>query len=188
MCKAVIAAIEMRIDQLVQEESRHQKEVRSQIDDEERTRYRDAFKVLNEIAESEAEEVQNLGQEPNAQVEPPPNGFCLYPDSAHVTVGKRYSVEVRIDISKFGPGSLVRLSSSNAKLGIVGNTEFKISKAHGSQIMRRFVTVQGSEAGVRATLRATIGKNIAEATIYVDPEQEENQYLYKNGLVLSCVD
>jgi len=183
VCKAVIAAIETRIDRLVQEESRRQKEARSQIDDEERTRYRDAFKVLNEIAEAEAEEVQNLGQEPNAQVEPPPNGFCLYPDSAHVTVGKRYAVEVRIDTNKFGPGSLVRLSSNTAKLGIVGNTEFKIGKAQSSQIMRRFVTVQGSEAGVRATLRATIGKNVAEATIYVDPEQEENQYLYKNGLI-----
>lgn len=183
VCKAVIAAIETRIDQLVQEESRRQKEARSQIDDEERTRYRDAFKVLNEIAEAEAEEVQNLGQEPNAQVNPPPNGFCLYPDSAHVTVGKRYTLEVRIDTNKFGPGSHVRLSSNTAKLGIIGNTEFKIGKAQSGQVMRRFVTVQGSEAGVRATLSATIGKNIAEATIYVEPEQEENQYLYKNGLV-----
>jgi len=183
VCKAVISAIETRIEQLIQEELRRQKEQRSQIDDEERTRYRDAFKILNEIAEAEAEEVQNLGQEPNAQVQPPPNGFCLYPDSAHLTVGKRYSFEVRIDTHKFGTGSLVQLSSSTAKLGIVGKTEFKIGKAQSGQIMRRFVTVQGSEAGVRATLRATIGKNVAEATIYVDPEPEENQSLYKDGLV-----
>jgi hypothetical protein len=183
VCKAVISAIETRIEQLIQEEDRRQKEQRSQIDDDERTRYRDAFKILNEIAEAEAEEVQNLGQEPNAQVQPPPNGFCLYPNSAHVTVGKRYSLEVRIDTNKFGPGSLVQLTSSTAKLGIVGNTEFKIGKAQSGQIMRRFVTVQGSEAGVRATLRATIGKNVAEATIYVDPEPEENQSLFKDGLV-----
>jgi hypothetical protein len=183
VCKCVIAAIETRIEKLVQEESQRQREARTKIDDEERTRYRDAFKVLNEIAEAEAEEVHNLGQEANAKVEPPPNGFCLYPDSAHLSVGKRYAFEVRIDTNKFSPGSVVRVSSSTPKLGIVGNTEFKVGKVASGQIVRRFVTVQGTEAGVRAILQAALGKNITESTVYVDPEKEENEYLYENGLV-----
>ncbi len=183
VCKAVIGAIESRIEKLVQEEARHQKEARSKIDDEERVRYRDAFKVLNEIAETEAEEVQNLGQEPSLEVEPPPSGLCLYPDSAHLSVGKRYAFEVRVDTNKFSPSSVVRISTNTAKLGIVGNTEFKIGKAQIGQVVRRFVTVQGSEAGVRATLRAAIGKNIAEATVFVEPEKEENEYLYAHGLI-----
>ena len=183
LCKCVIAAIETRIEKLVQEESQRQREARSKIDEEERTRYRDAFKVLNEIAETEAEEVQNLGQGPNVKVEPPPNGFCLYPDSAHVSVGKRYNCELRIDATKFSPGSTVHLCSSTPKLAIVGNKEFKVGKGDSSQIVRRFVTVQGTEVGVSVTLRAAIGKNIAEATVYIEPEKEENEYLYKHGLV-----
>jgi hypothetical protein len=183
VCKAVIAAIETRIETLIQEESRRQKEARSQIDDEERTRYREAFKMLNEIAEVEAEEIRNLGQDPNAKVLPPPNGFCIYPDSAHVSVGKRYAFEVRIDTSMFGAGTIVRVSSNSSKLVVIGSSEFKVGKVPGGQILRRFVTVQGSEAGVRATLRATIGKNIAEAVVNVEPEKEENEYLYKYGLV-----
>jgi len=75
------------------------------------------------------------------------------------------------------------MSSSTPKLGIVGNTEFKVGKVPSGQIVRRFVTVQGTEAGVRAILRAAIGKNIAEATVYVEPAADENEYLYKNGLV-----
>jgi hypothetical protein len=183
VCKSVIAAIEARIEKLVQDESLRQREARSRIDDEERTRYRGAFKVLNEIAETEAEEVQNLGQDPNVKVEPPPNGFCMYPDSAHVSVGKRYNFEVRIDATKFSPASTVHLSSSTAKLAIIGNKEFKVGKAHGEQVVRRFVTVEGKEVGVCATLTAMIGKNSAAATVYVEPEKEENEYLYKHGLV-----
>ena len=183
VCKAVIAEIEKRIQSLVQEESRRQKEARSRIDDEERKRYRHAFKILNEIAEAEAEEVHNLGQDPSAKPEPPPDGFCLYPDSAHVTVGKRYNFEVRIDTEKFHPGTLVKATSSTPKLQIVGNAEFKVAKVADGGIMRRFVTVQGTEVGARAILQAAIGKQTAEATVFVEPEKEENEYLFKYGLV-----
>jgi len=183
ICKAVIAEIEKRIQLLVQEESQRQREARSRIDDEERTRYRGAFKILNEIAEAEAEEVHNLGQDLSAKIEPPSNGFCLYPDSAHVTVGKRYSFEVRIDTERFGPGTLVRMTSSTPKLQIVGNAEFKVARAAERGIMRRFVTVQGTEVVTRAILQAAIGKQTAEATVFVEPKKEENEDLFKYGLV-----
>jgi len=167
---------------LVQEESRRQKEARTKIDDEERTRYRGAFKVLNEIAETEAQEVHNLGQEPSTKLESPPNGLCLYPDAAHVSVGKRYAIEVRVDINKFAPGSVVSVTSNTPKLSLVGNTEFKVPKAKSGQVVQRYVTIQGSEVG-RAILKAAIGKNVAEATIYIEPEKEENEYLFKHGMV-----
>lgn len=183
VCKAVIAEIEKRIEVLVQEESRRQKEARARIDDEERTRYRQAFKILNEIAEAEAEEVHNLGQESSDKLEPPPDGFCLYPESAHVTVGKRYNFEVRIDTQRFRPGTLVRMESSNDKLKIIGNVEFKVEKVANKGIVRRFVTVKGTEVGTRAILQAAIGKQTAKATVFVEPEKEENEYLFKYGLV-----
>jgi hypothetical protein len=50
-------------------------------------------------------------------------------------------------------------------------------------IMRRFVTVQGIEVGTRSILQAAIGKQTAEATVLVEPEKEENEYLFKEGLV-----
>lgn len=182
VCAAVIAAIEERLERLVQEESRRQKEARSRIDEDERTRYRGAFKVLNEIAEAEAQEVHNLGQEPSPNVEPPPNGLCLYPDTVHVSVGKRYAIELRVDTNKFTAGTVVSVSSNTPRLSIVGSTEFKVPKAKSGQVVQRYVTIQGFEVG-RAILKAAIGKNVAEATIYVEPEKEENEYLFKHGMV-----
>ncbi len=66
---------------------------------------------------------------------------------------------------------------------IIGNAEFKVAKVANSGILRRFVTVQGTEVGTRAILQATIGKQTAEATVFVEPEKEENEYLFKYGLV-----
>jgi hypothetical protein len=83
---------------MVKEERRRQQEARSEIDTEENRRYRDAFKILNEIAELEVD-VVNLGQEPTDQIKPPPNGLGIYPDSAHITVGKRYVLQIRMDTS-----------------------------------------------------------------------------------------
>jgi hypothetical protein len=183
VCKAVILEVEKRIELLVREESQRQKEARSRIDDEERTRYRSAFKILNEIAEAEAQEVHNLGQDPYSEVQPPRDGFCLYPDCAHITVGKRYNFEVRIDADRFPPGTRVRTTSSTPKLQIVGNQEFKVATTAGKHIMRRYVTVQGTEVGTRATLQAAIGKQIADATVFVEPEAAEKEYLLKYGLV-----
>lgn len=183
VCKAVIAEIESRIEKLVQEESRRQKEARSKIDDEERTRYRDGFKVLNEIAEAEAEEITNLGQDPNESVQPPANGFCLYPDSAHITVNKKYCFEIRIDNSKFNPFSEVKISSNSSALEILGSKKFKVGKSKNGQIVRRFFNVQGKEAQKRVKIQASIGKNVCESTVHIEPEKEENEYLYKHGMV-----
>ena len=113
-------------------------------------------------------------------MEPPPNGLCLYPDTAHVSVGKRYSIELRVDTNKFPAGSVVTVSSNTLKLSLVGNTEFKVPKAKSGQVVQRYVTIQGSDVG-RAILKAAIGKNVAEVTIYVEPEKEENEYLFNMG-------
>ncbi|GEM_PF-758092 len=183
VCRAVIAALETRIDKLVQEELRRQTEARSRIDEGERARYRNAMKVLNDIAQVEAEEVEHLGSDPNKEVEPPPNGLSLYPDSAHVSLNKRYGFEVRIDTTKFGPGSLVRMSVSNTKLIVLGNNEFRVGRSDRNDVARRWVTVYGTEVGIQATLKAEIGKNAAEALVCVDPAKEESQWLFNNGMV-----
>jgi len=183
VCQTVILEIEKHLGHRVKDEQRRQREARSRFDTGESARYRNAFKILNEIAELEAE-VTNLGQEPSDEIEPPPNGLCLYPDSAHITVGKRYGFEVRIDTKTVRPGSLVKLHSSNPRVRIIGNTEFRVARTDGARkILQRYVTVEGATAGARATLHAAAGNLSAEATVFVEPEPEEKEQLLNEGLV-----
>ncbi len=182
VCDAVTATLEDRLGLIIRDEAKRQKESASKIDDEERGRYRNAFKVLNEIAETEAEEVSNLGQEHTDTVEPPPEGLCIYPDSAHLTLGKRYTLEVRVDCNKYAPGTTIHVGASSQKLGILSKTEIVVPKSKKDRIFRRFVIVQGMEVG-RATLSATIGENVQQATIHVEPEKEENEHLFTHGMI-----
>ena len=50
VCRAVISEVEKRVARMVEQEQRRQRESLSEIDDEERARYRGAFKILNEMA------------------------------------------------------------------------------------------------------------------------------------------
>ena len=182
VCRAIISEIEKRIERMVKEEQRRQRETRSEIDTEENKRYRDAFKILNEIAELEVD-VVNLGQEPTDRIEPPVNGLGIYPDSAHITVGKRYVFQIRMDTRIVRPGSLVKVFCSNSKVRVISKTEFSVPQPEENLVAKWHIMVEGTEAGVSATLSATVGKRTAEATIVVDPEQEEKEELLSEGLV-----
>lgn len=182
VCRAIISEIEKRIDRIVKEEQRRQREARSEIDTEENRRYRDAFKILNEIAELEVD-VVNLGQEPTDQIKPPPNGLGIYPDSAHITVGKRYVFQIRMDTRVVRPGSLVKIFCSSGKVQLISKTEFSVPQPEENKLAKWHIMVEGAEAGVCATLSANVGKSTAEATIIVDPEKEEKEELLSEGLV-----
>lgn len=81
-CQKLITEIERRLEISVQEErARKQKEEQNKFDREETSRYRKAFSILNKIAEEEAEEIRNLGQDLTEEEELPPNGFCCDPIS-----------------------------------------------------------------------------------------------------------
>jgi len=182
VCRAIISEVEKRIDHLVKEEQRRQREVQSGIDVEENRRYRDAFKILNEIAELEVD-VVNLGQEPTDQISPPPNGIGIYPESAHITVGKRYVFQIRMDTGVVRPGSVVKVSCSNGKVRLLSKSEFTVPPPEEDNLAKWHITVEGSEAGACATLSASVGKHAAEATIVVDAEKGESEDLLSEGLV-----
>ena len=176
----LIVEIEKRIEIKVNEERlRKQKEDKAKIDSDESTRYRKAFKILNEIAEIEAQTVTNLGQLPSEQIEEPLNGFCIYPSSAQITVGKRYAFEIRLNTKVVHHGSVIKVTCTNQKIRIL-TPEIKISTDDGTGILRKHITIEGSEPNIEGTLYATAGKNQAEAKIYVLPEKE---LLLSEGMV-----
>lgn len=171
-CKKLIPEIEKRIEEKVNEERlRREKETKSKIDREETTRYKKAFTMLNNIAEMEVQEIVNLGAKPTDQIEAPPNGFCIYPSSAQITVGKRYGFELRIDTRTIHHGSVIQVSCTNTKIHVV-TPQIKISYEDGTGIIQKYITIEGKEPNINGVLRAITSNNIAEAKIFVIPEKE----------------
>ncbi len=180
-CKVLISEIEERIELKVNEERlRKQKESQSQIDREESKRYRKAFDFLNEIAETEAQDVVNLGENVADQQEELPNGFCLYPSSAQITVGKRYAFELRLDTRVIHHGATVQISCTNSKIRVV-TSEIKILAKDGVGILRKYVVVEGIEPNVGGMIRANHGENVTQAQVFVVPEEKE--LLLSEGIV-----
>jgi hypothetical protein len=171
-CQILISEIEKRIEEKVKEERlRKQKEEQSKIGREETTRYKRAFSILNEIAEIEAQTVINLGQKETDQIEDPPNGFCVYPSSAQITVGKRYAFELRLNTKIIRPGSLIKVTSTNSKI-YIATPEIKISPENGLGILRKYISVEGREPNIEGIIRASTGNNLSEVKVYVLPEKE----------------
>lgn len=179
-CQKLIPEIEKRIEGKVKEERlRKQREDQSKIDRDETDRYRKAFNILNEIAEIEADVVINLGQKPTDQIEEPSNGFCLYPGSAQITVGKRYAFELRLNTNVVRHGSVIKVTCTNSKIRNL-TPEIKVSSEDGAGILRKYITVEGSEPNIEGTIRAATGNNLSQAKVYVIPEKE---LLLSEGMV-----
>lgn len=171
-CEMLIPEIEKRIELKVKEERlRKQKEDQGKIDAKGRRRYRKAFTILNEIAEVEAQAVINLGPEVTDKIEEPPNGFCLYPSSAQITAGKRYVFQLRLNTDVVRYGSIVKVTCSHSKIRVL-TQEIRISSDDGTGIVRKYITVEGTEPNVKGTLRAISGNRSSEAKIYVITEKE----------------
>jgi len=171
-CETLIPEIEKHIELKVKEERlRKQKEDQSKVDLEGRRRYRKAFTILNEIAEVEAQAVINLGPGVTDKVEPPPNGFCLYPQSANITVGKRYAFQLRLDTGVVRYGSIINVTCTHPKIRVL-TPEVRISSDDGTGILRKYLTVEGTEPNVKGNLRAMAGNRLSESTIYIIPEKE----------------
>lgn len=179
-CKTLIPEIEKYIETKVNEERlRRQKEEQSKIDHEETHRYKKAFDLLNEIAEEEAEDTINLGQNLTDQPEEPANGFCFYPSSAQITVGKRYAFELRLDTKIVHHGSTIRISCANSKIRVV-TPDIKVTAKDGVGILRKYIVVEGIEPNIKGTIRAVVGHNISQAEVFVVPEKE---LLLSEGMV-----
>jgi len=179
-CQGLIAQIEKRIETAVKEERlRKQKEIESKIDREEAARYKKAFSILNQIAEVEAQDAINLGGRLTDDAEEPRNGFCLYPSSAQITVGKRYNFELRLNTKTVPRGSIIGITCTNPKIR-TATPEIRILAEDDSDILRKYVTIEGTEPNIEGVLRATAGNHVTEARIYVIPEKE---LLLSEGMV-----
>ncbi len=186
-CQKFIAEIERRLELNVQEEkARKQREEQSKFDREETNRYRKAFSILNKIAEEEAEEIINLGQDLTKEEELPPNGFCLYPSSAEITVGKRYNFELRVNTKVVNRGSNVKIVSSNPQIRVI-TTETKLSvddKGESGDILHKYITIEGLEPNMDGVITASVGNKLSQARVHVVVPEKE--FLYDDqGMVFS---
>lgn len=171
-CKKLIEEIEKQIELKVKEEKlRKQKEEQCKIDLEEVTRFRKAFNILNEIAELEAEAAINLGQEATDKIEEPPDGFCLYPSSAQVTVGKRYVIELRLNTKIVHHGSTISIISNNPRIHVL-TREIKLTPDDGVGIIQKYITIEGTEPNIEGIIKASTGKIMSQAKVFVVAEKE----------------
>jgi hypothetical protein len=184
-CQKLISEIERRLEISVQEErARKQREEQTKFDREETTRYRKAFSILNKIAEEEAEEIRNLGQDLTKEEELPPNGFCLYPSSAEITVGKRYNFELRANTKVVNKGSNVKISSSHPKVKVI-TSEIKLlvdDRGETGDILHKYITIEGLEPNVEGVVTASVGNRLSQVRVHVVPEKE---FLYEEGMVFA---
>ena len=184
-CQKLIAEIERRLEISVQEErARKQKEDQNKFDREETTRYRKAFSILNKIAEEEAEEIKNLGQDLTKEEELPPNGFCLYPSSAEITVGKRYNFELRANTRVVNRGSNVKILSSNPKIRVI-TSEIKLlvdDRGETGDVLHKYITIEGLEPNIEGAITASVGNKLSQVRVHVVPEKE---FLYQEGMVFA---
>lgn len=173
-CKLLIPEIEKRLSDMVEKERiRKQNEERNKVDPEETLRYRKAFSILNEIAEVEAKPTTYLGEKKDNQIEDPPGGFYIYPSSAQITIGKRYALELRVNPKVMPHNTIVKISSNSSKINILTpQIELELSQENFDEIIRKFITIEGTEPNIDAVIQATADSKISKARVYILPEKE----------------
>lgn len=171
-CEKLIAEVEKILEQKIDEEKkRKQKETQTRFDSEEANRYRKAFNVLNEIAKAEAEAVLNLGEKPDEPITEVPDGICIYPSSAQITVGKRYAFQLRIDTKVVRHGSIINISCTCPKVKLE-TQEIQLTTEDGKGIIRKYLTLKASEPNVQGILRVSTGSICKESKLFVVAEKE----------------
>jgi hypothetical protein len=171
-CDQLIREIEKRLDVKVDEEKRRkQREAQTKFDLEEANRYKKAFHILNEIAKLEVESVLNLGENPDEDVDEVPDGFCIYPLSAQITVGKRYAFQLRLDTRVVRHGSIIKIVCTCPKVKLE-TSEVRITSEDGTGIIKKFITLKAAEPNVQGVIRASTGSLSKEAKVFVVPEKE----------------
>ena len=178
-CQKIISKIEDYIELKVKEEkAKKLKEEMSKMDIEETGRYKKAFSILNKIAEEEAQEIINLGETISDEELDPPNGFCLYPNSANITVGKRYAFELQIKKKLARRFSEINITCNNQKISVL-NPNIELTIENKSRIIRKHITVEGKEPNINGIIKAKMGNYISESKVYIIPEKE---LLFNEGM------
>jgi hypothetical protein len=179
-CKKFKEEIEVRIEKVVSlERERMRKEAQNKFSSEEIKRYKEAFNFMNEIAREETNDAINLGDDPSNEQEDPPNGLCIYPNSARITKGKFYNFVLRINTDIVKPGSTIVITSNNNNISI-NKSKVPIEQIPESKIIIRYIRVQAKEVG-DTIMKAEVGKRTADSKISIIPEDED--LIFKEGMI-----
>ena len=179
-CKELIGKTDSILQFVIDEEKkRKEQDSLIRMDKESRERFKKAFDILNEIAEIEAKDVENLGGNTTNELEPPPNGFCIYPSFATVTVGKKYNLRLRIDTRKVLHSSKIIINSTSQALKLITN-EIVLNKNTDDQIIDKHVTFEATAPNQSGKIIAELGKKTTSSEINTIPEKE---FLYSEGMV-----
>jgi hypothetical protein len=178
-CVDLINEIEKRLAAKVNEERARKQQEERKMGDKELLRYKKSFDFLNKIAEEEIQEAINLGDIRSKEIEAPPNGMCIYPSSAQITVEKRYNFQLWIDTKKITFGSLIKVESSKSKIQVI-SPEIEICESDGEGVIRKSVTIIGREPNIAGRIFAKFRNIFTEANVSVIPEKE---FLLSEGLI-----
>jgi hypothetical protein len=185
VCAAIIDEVEQRIGRAVREEEQRRRQSQVRPDSAETKRYMAGINVLNAIAEAEIEDIIDLGQKINRKEQTRPESIDLLPSSAHVSLGKQCVLYVFINTKVIAPGTRVAITCTN-KLQIIGKEFFIVPKPRNDAKIKNLaichVTVKASEIG-ESVLTIECGDYSSSSTIYIDPEKEEKDLLYSEGLI-----
>ena len=182
-CQSFITKIELLIKEQIEiEESRKRKEREELKDPTEQRRYKDAMDILNEIAKAEVEDTVNLSRLSDSKDIYPTDGFCIYPSSAEISLGKKYSFEIRYDTQKIRPGTILNIEVTNPRIR-VSNQTVSIPKDEPAGINSKFIKVEGLEPQIEGVLTVSSGNRRTEANIFVLAESGLKDILYEEGLL-----
>jgi hypothetical protein len=173
-CSTLAHEVERRLERAVETERKRVQEAdAARMDSEEVKRYRRVFEALNDIAKQEIEPVVPLGPDPTDVLEPPPEGFCLYPSLAEITVGKKYSFELRMSRSRIKPGTKVTAGATSRSLEVT-TPDFKVvaDDFNDQGIARKFITVRGVDCDPSTELVAKGAGASSRARIAIVPGEE----------------
>lgn len=182
-CQKLIDEIEKRLELKVREEAlRRQKEEANRFDNEETNKYKNAFDILNDIAEEEIEEIKNLGDTTSDKISVPEQGFLLHPEKAEITVNKTYNFTLYIDTNKFDPGAIFKISVTTPKLHCY-TEDIKLAKTKNKGIVKKYIKLQGKESGTEGKLIVSFGKNKSESEVFIVPEKSDKDLLFTEGMI-----
>ncbi|TSA24004.1 hypothetical protein D4R71_07680 [bacterium] len=177
--KILISKIEKRLDIIIEKEKKLEDRRINQFDKEESKRFKNAFKLLNEIAQNEVQDITTLGEN-DVEIEFENGLFILSPKSANITVGKRYNIKLFIDSNIVKVGSEISLSSSNNKVKLITRKVLISPEDKSKKIIKKHVTIQGEEGNIKSTIAASYKEKYAEVNIFVTPEDD---ILYDEGMI-----
>lgn len=168
--------LEKRLESILnQERKKKEKEDQQKLDLEEANRFKKAFNLLNKIAQDEVQSAIKLTDADD--LEYPKNGFCLYPATAEVTIGKKYRLELRYDTKMFKKKDIIKITCSTNKVSFSPNEINAQEEEKG--IMRKYITIEGLESNVDAILSCACGEKNTRSKISIVPDNE----LYIDGLL-----